>query len=109
MIDLRALKLSDLPRVLEISEKVPGGERWPKINLHSEFAQAETWGLFQNDQLISFVFFRRTVDHLEITWLASAPEFFRQGHMNKLLTKLIDANSQKLPIWLEVRGDNRQA
>jgi ribosomal protein S18 acetylase RimI-like enzyme len=100
---LRPLNESDAKSALEILKKVnaPGLPRWSQVT-------DAGLGAFIGNDLAGFVLFKTAVDHVDITFLATAPAFQKQGIMTKILKEL-RKKIPALPFWLEVHENNLTA
>jgi [ribosomal protein S18]-alanine N-acetyltransferase len=126
-IEYRALSSDDIEELAQISECVPFGGSWTREKLATELADAQGLGIvikgrqkvgqtagppnFEGGpgQLAAFVLYRRLGEVLEISWLATAVGWQKQGLMSCLLRQL--AGASKAPggpveIWLEVHEKN---
>ena len=61
----------------------------------------------QPDRLVSFILYRSLPDGVEITNLATDPEYRRRGFMKQLVEELMRWNPNN--IWLEVHEENLPA
>ena len=115
MIEFRPLSRKDSPAVLALVEEIEKAQGlgadffWPQEELQGELWTAEGWGAFHEDRLLAFFLYRFNPQAFEISVLATGLQDRRQGWMEKLLAKAIDALSQEREIWLEVHENNKAA
>ncbi len=62
-----------------------------------------------NDSVIGFCYYYEIYDKLEIAYIFVSPEFRNKKVASKLMKYIIDNNSDKYNITLEVRIDNENA
>lgn len=115
MSEFRPLTRKDSPAVMalvreiEAAQGLGAGFYWPQEELQGELWTAEGWGAFQGERLCAFLLYRFNPHAFEISTLATALKFRRQGWMEKLLVRAINALSQEREIWLEVHESNQAA
>lgn len=111
----RPLAREDSAAILEIRaaieerEGLQAGFYWPMVDLQEEIWVTEGWGAFKNQKLQAFALYREAGPIWEITVLATDPEARRQGWMEQLLQRMIDAKNHQGEIWLEVHEQNSAA
>lgn len=108
-VEIKPLSRVDLPSILQLAEPASVGFYWSEENLKIEFAQAKGLGLWVFDELAAFVLWRNLPEAQEITVLATAEKFKRQGMMGQLLKQAIAAYSREEQWWLEVHEKNTSA
>ncbi len=103
---------ADAPEVSRIIDsvhllaEVPIGPRWSSQQVDEE-CRGLGWILRDSsNRLAAFVLLRDAVSAWEITFLATAVEVQRCGHMRKLLAHLVAILPKGQALWLEVHEDN---
>jgi [ribosomal protein S18]-alanine N-acetyltransferase len=111
---IRSAGEQDLPILFDIylrafaAARQPSGSVWNRAQFHQEWDVGRVWvGQDESSQIHSFIFARHNGQAWEITQLATDPKFWRRGHMEFLLQKVIDELAP--PIWLEVHESNAPA
>lgn len=95
-----------LVEAIHLDQGLVAGFYWPPDLLGAEMATAEGFCIFLKDELAGFVLYRDLPSAWEISLVASAPGFRRQGAMIQLLQHMIDAKSHEKQLWLEVHEEN---
>ena len=98
----------DILDLLFVSEKPPGFS-WDRDKLFHELLMANTFGIFEEENLVGFLAYRHTHEANEITVLAGHPEFQGKGYMKKLLDGVFNAENRSAQWWLEVHEKNDRA
>lgn len=83
---------------------------WTAESAMDELSKAETLLFSENNQIASFVTYRKYDDRLEISAIACNPAFKGQGFAKRVLLGLIaNAAQRAVSIWLEVHEKNNSA
>ena len=110
---IRILNEIELGELKWIHQSQSPAFHWDLEQVRSLAVTHEFWGLFSENaevpQLVSVVACIKLPQALEIPFLATHPQFQRQGMMRKLLEFVIGARRQEGEIWLEVHEGNLSA
>ncbi len=81
---------------------------WTSEALLNSLISHQSFGFFESNQLIAFVFYRVIIDEAEVLHLVSHHQCTRQGIATRLLLGLINklSEQQVLRLFLEVRETN---
>jgi ribosomal-protein-alanine N-acetyltransferase len=113
--EFRPLTRMDSEAVLALVQEIETAQGlgadfyWPQEALEGELWTAEGWGAFHQGKLRAFALYRFNPQAFEISVVATALYERKQGWMEKLLTKAVDALSQEREVWLEVHENNLAA
>ncbi len=112
-LDIRLMKFSDLPRIMEIEKKSfrsPWSERLFRHEL-SRNRRASYLVFEDQDLIIGYVGMWFLPGEIHITSLAVAPEYRRKGIASRLIEEVYKAAQEKkvYRITLEVRASNKVA
>jgi ribosomal protein S18 acetylase RimI-like enzyme len=87
----------------------PMGGAWTAEKLAEELKLCAGACALQRGQLEAFVIFRKSTDHIDVTFLATHPKNQKKGRIVSLL-KWLGANIKPpRAIWLEVHAQNKPA
>lgn len=112
---IRALQVADLASVHEVVKAIqnqvppPAGFFWSLDEISSELQVGQGIGLFEEEQLVSFILYRILGEILEIELLASHPQRMGRGGMRSLLAELELRHENCVELWLEVHDANLRA
>lgn len=111
---LKKLEIKDAIQVFEVIQSLrsPGVPHWTLAQVQDEIRGAESLAFLGGEHLCAFVLFQKvTLEQAEISYLASAPLFQKQGHMTKLLQELLGnlIRESVSELWLEVHEKNSNA
>lgn len=109
-VEVRLAIKEDLPQLLALIRPFRSPAfNWDEASFRSEFANAETWVLVNETEILSFVCMRDVGDAWEISILATRQQSQKQGWMEALLRNLMDRNGSERQFWLEVHEKNQSA
>jgi ribosomal-protein-alanine N-acetyltransferase len=106
---IRKIQATESDQAVALVESFPpsSGFVWDALRLCSELNQAEAYGLWENQQLLALVVFRRLPDAYEISLLGTHPKHRGRGLMRRLLGHIIALGHEDW--WLEVHEQNQAA
>lgn len=110
-ISLRPLSQSDGTSIAQILEELtdPGLPHWTYEQIKEELSLGLGMGAFlPSGDLAAFVLYKKALDHVDITFLASRRDLQNHGIMTQVLKKLF-LQECHFPFWLEVHEDNLRA
>ncbi len=110
-ISLHPLNKSHAPEIQALIAGLsgPGLPRWSVDQITAEFGDGQGIGAFgEQKDLLGFVLFHSRVDHIDISFLASRPEFQKLGIMTQIFKEL-RSRYPAVPLWLEVHEKNVNA
>lgn len=113
--NIRRMYLSDLDRVLQISEQAFGEKHWSRNVFLQELANEKSLYLVaeanDNDQILGFAGVNLVLDEMHLLAIATDQEHKRKKIAESLLLALIDTalRSKLQTITLEVRAENEAA
>ena len=82
------------------------GSKWLRAQIDSEFQVGFGWGLFLDNSLVCFAFFRDQDNIWELMNLACHPKEWKKGHSKFLLQSLMMKEMAGKSCWLEVHEEN---